>query len=58
MNLARKHQLQSAAGGRPGHAFTLLEVLVVVAIIALLIAIVVDGLLNPRDEQTAQQGDI
>ena len=24
----------------------------------LLIAIVVDGLLNPRDEQTAQQGDI
>jgi ribose transport system permease protein len=24
----------------------------------LLIAIIVDGLLNPRDEQTAQQGDI
>ena len=24
----------------------------------LLVAIIVDGLLNPRDEQTAQQGDI
>jgi ribose transport system permease protein len=26
--------------------------------IILLAAIVIDGLLNPRDEQTAQQGDI
>lgn len=24
----------------------------------LLVAIIVDGLINPRDEQTAQQGDI
>jgi ribose transport system permease protein len=26
--------------------------------LVLLVAIVIDGLLNPRDEQTAQQGDI
>jgi ribose transport system permease protein len=26
--------------------------------IILLAAIIIDGLLNPRDEQTAQQGDI
>jgi ribose transport system permease protein len=30
----------------------------VIKSVILLIAIVVDSILNPRDEQTAQQGDI
>ena len=29
-----------------------------VPFIILLVAIIIDGVLNPRDEQTAQQGDI
>ena len=48
-----QEQHEEAAGDRRMHpvSFTM-------SVLAVLVAIVTDSILNPRDEQTSQQGDI